>query len=258
MAEGDRPFHHYPSHDDIPQGVVLMWRPSRENKHFSCQVPGCGRTYTSLGGAGKHAQKAHHQPVKFHTGLRPLSAQGKEVWARDRRRHYKAEYREKKHHKVRKDYQTDLLSGRKQQQYHYHPLHEKKKWMVIYFTILCFGAEWQNRGAASSSVQDLVHAVAYAPYTLAQVDHMRGRSSVGGTTTTGSGCGWFVRTRIIIDRRRRNEGVIITGLAQETSVASAVRTAINCFRLNAKKICEVLGHPFNDTVQRVVRGDHVH
>jgi hypothetical protein len=59
----------YP-YDDVPPGVTLVWRPSKDDP-WACQS--CCKTYGSKEGAKKHA-RTHTPEVKSRTGLIPISA----------------------------------------------------------------------------------------------------------------------------------------------------------------------------------------
>ena len=87
------PHHLYPRHD-IPQGTVLLWRPSAQVGHYSCQYRGCQATFTSQNGALYHGRTAH-PPVaeaKLHSGLVPLSDEGKKEWQRHQSSQRSAKY----------------------------------------------------------------------------------------------------------------------------------------------------------------------
>ena len=96
LQDDPLPFHRYPNHDSIPHGMVLLWRPSTDIHHFSCQYPGCERRVKGHKGAMKHGRTAHkdHQP-KCHTGDRPLSEEGRVAWKKEADRRRQAVHRKK-------------------------------------------------------------------------------------------------------------------------------------------------------------------
>jgi len=52
--------------------------------------------------------------------------------------------------------------------------------------------------------------------------------------------------------------IFIMGLAQEESIVSATRAALVCFLVHLERICQVVGHPIDDVVRMLMRGEGIH
>jgi len=104
----------------------------------------------------------------------------------------------------------------------------------------------EDKHSCSSKFRDLGHATSLLPYTLAEITS----GTIAGGKGVGSGCGWYVRTRITNGGKGTKSNLTITGTAEETF--DATRVALSTFVIHSKMLCQILGHPW-DGLRKMIR-----